>query len=205
MCKQIVNMGNLSALTDDELISLLNESNEKAFNEVYRRYWQKLLAQAMYELKNETEAEECVQDIFIRIWKNRCSLSLEHKLSTYLYRAVKNQVINIHHRNYALRNKLEYYSVNQNNLFEPSADSALIEKELIAELEAAIDALPSKCSSVYRLRRVENKTTEEIASQLGIAQKTVEGHMTRALKRLGDSFSHTPVTILSFILLHLIR
>jgi len=175
-------MGNLNKLGDGELIDMLNESNEKAFKEIYDRYWTKLLAQATYDLQNEAEAEECVQDVFVKIWNNRKSLSIRYKLSTYLYRAIKNQVINTLEKRYAKRNQLSSYPADSTVSMEPAADAAMLEKELLTALEAAIDALPEKCSIVYRMSRIEGQNNQKIAAQLGIAEKTVEGHLTRAIK-----------------------
>lgn len=179
-------MGDLKHLSDEELIYWLNESNVLAFNEIYNRYWMKLLAQATYDLQNESEAEECVQDVFVKIWNNRATLSLRFKLSTYLYRAIKNQIINVLEKRYAKRNQLLPLPADLDVGSVLSADSVLLEKELLAALEAAVAALPEKCGVVYRMSRFEGKTNQEIARELGISEKTVEGHVTKAIKDIRE-------------------
>jgi RNA polymerase sigma-70 factor (family 1) len=193
-------MENLQKLTDEELIQLINASNELAFNEIYERYWSKLFAQACYDLKNSDEAGECVHDVFIKLWNNRINVSLNYKLSTYLYRAVKNQVINTLERRFALRcNIARVISITER--FVPSADTSLIEKELLTALERAIDTLPDKCAKVYRLSRHGDKTNREISDQLKITEKTVEAHITRALKHISNLVIGSSLT--SIILLFL--
>ncbi|BAV06958.1 RNA polymerase, sigma subunit, ECF family [Filimonas lacunae] len=179
-------MRDLQHLSDEELVHFLNEGNEWAFSEIYNRYWMKLLAQATYDLQNEAEAEECVQDVFVKIWKNRASLTLRYQLSTYLYRAIKNQAINVLEARYAKRNQLLPLPAHVPGGAAPSADAALLEKELMAALEAAIAALPEKCAVVYRMSRLEGKNNQQIASELGIAEKTVEGHITKAIKGIRE-------------------
>jgi RNA polymerase sigma-70 factor (ECF subfamily) len=194
-------MKEFKKLTDDELIRLINVSNEKAFNEIYDRYWSKLLAQATYDLKNSDEAAECVQDVFVKLWHNRVNISLNHRLSTYLYRAVKNQVINTLEKRYTLRNNVARIIKIADN-FVPSADTSLIERELLAALESAIDTLPDKCASVYRLSRNEHKANREISVQLEISEKTVEAHITRALKHISNVVMGSSLTSVMFFFLH---
>ncbi len=184
-------MGNLKELNDEELILLLNESDEKALVEIYDRYWNKLLSQAKWDLRDQVDAEDCVQDVFIKLWNCRTGLTLRHKLSTYLYRAVKNQTINLLVKRNAKYNHLPFNEANGNELFSPSADTSLLEKEMLQTLEAAIDALPDKCSKIYRLSRIEGRSNREIAAQMDVAEKTVEGHITRAIKQVAAYFSVT--------------
>lgn len=195
-------MSSLKKLSDDELICRLNASDEKAFGEIYNRYWSKLLSQATYDLRHSAEAEECVQDVFIKLWNNRQSLSLHYKLSTYLYRAVKNQVINTLEKRYALKNTVPSIQTNKTESFAPLPDALLIEKELLAALEKAIAALPEKCAVIYKMSRVDGKTNREISAELGIAEKTVEGHITRAIKQVSGSLSGS--TALSFLTFYLV-
>jgi RNA polymerase sigma-70 factor (ECF subfamily) len=189
-------MENRGKFTDEELILRLNESDENALREIYSRYWNKLIAQARWDLHDEVEAEDCIQEVFIKLWNCRHGLTLKHKLSTYLYRAVKNQTINILEKRYARKNQLPVNGLQAIDLFSPAADESLLEKEMLRVLEAAIEALPEKCSRIYRMSRMEGKSNKEIAAQLDIAEKTVEGHITRAIKQVSTSISLSIVLVL---------
>lgn len=193
-------MGNLKEIKDEDLILLLNESDDKALVEIYDRYWNKLLAQAKWDLRDEVDAEDCVQDVFIKLWNCRAGLTLRHKLSTYLYRAVKNQTINMLAKRNSTRNHMAFEEATGIEIFSPPADSSLLEKEMLQILEAAIDALPEKCSKIYRLSRIDGQSNKEIAEQMDVAEKTVEGHITRAIKHVATYFSVT-TTILFLIYL----
>jgi len=189
-------MGNLKELKDEELILLLNESDERALVEIYNRYWNKLLAQARWDLRDEADAEDCIQELFIKLWNCRTGLTLRYKLSTYLYRAVKNQTINVLAKRNSKRNNIVFEEATGIELFAPSADSSMLEKEMLQILENAIDALPDKCSKIYRMSRIDGQSNKEIARQMDVAEKTVEGHITRAIKHVSTYISLSILVIL---------
>jgi len=169
-------------LTDNALFALLKEGDQQAFTEIFGRYWDKLLAVAVNRLDDEQEAEECVQDVFVSFWQRREELVLKHNLSTYLWTAVKYQVLNRLDKRYAKR-KLKTTELRDDNVIGlHSPEVYLLEKELMARIEVTVQELPEKCRMVYRLSREEGKTNPEIAAELDIAEKTVEGHLTRALR-----------------------
>jgi RNA polymerase sigma-70 factor (ECF subfamily) len=65
-----------------------------------------------------------------------------------------------------------------------STEETVFLNELIRNFEKEVKYLPSQCRSVFELSRKENKTNREIAEVLGISEKTVEGHLTKAIKQL---------------------
>jgi len=180
-------MAAYSSHTDHELIALLKQDDLVAFTEIYNRYWDKLLAVAVNRLFIEVEAEECVQDVFLSLWHRRETITLKYSLSTYLWVAVKYQVIN----RLSSRNAKKYLKTTElrDEFIVGSADEALLEKELIERIEHSVQELPEKCRMVYRLSREEGKSNKEIARELNISEKTVEGHMTRAIKDIRTNLS----------------
>lgn len=172
---------------DHELIAFLKEDDQEAMREIYNRYWDKLLAVAVNRLAIEEEAEECVQDVFLSLWKRRDGLVLNHALSTYLGVAVKYQVINRLDKRYAKRQLQTTELLDEMTV--PSAEAYLFEKELLERIAATVQALPEKCQMIYRMSREEGKSNKEIATELDISEKTVEGHVTRALKDIRNNLS----------------
>ncbi len=166
--------------SDQELIAQLREGSESALSELYSRYWDKLLAVAINRLGIEAEAEECVQDVFLSLWRRRHEIELKYALSTYLWVAVKHQVINRLDKRYAKRTLQTTELVDETTV--PSSEELLLEKELREQIAATVGRLPEKCQMVYRLSREEGKSNKEIAEELNISEKTVEGHVTRALR-----------------------
>ncbi|HEY0177667.1 MAG TPA: RNA polymerase sigma-70 factor [Pedobacter sp.] len=171
--------------SDQQLVSLLKDGDHKAYTEIYTRYWEKLFIVAHNRLKDSTEAEEVVQDVFYSIWKRRDTLELQYSLTTYLSVAVKYQVIN-------LQAKLHYKAVHEDIQYNTgqaveTTELWFAEKELKEQLKAAIDKLPEKCRIVFLKSREEHKSNAEIAAELNVSEKTVEAHITRALHTLKNS------------------
>jgi RNA polymerase sigma-70 factor (family 1) len=165
---------------DQELILLLKEDNQEAMTEIYDRYWLKLLSVATNRLSFQEEAEECVQDVFLSLWKRRNNIVLKHALSTYLWIAVKYQVINRLDKRHARRNLQTTQLMDDGSV--PSPEVYLLEKELMERIELSVRQLPEKCRMVYRLSREDGKSNKEISAEMNISEKTVEGHITKALK-----------------------
>ncbi|MFC0512634.1 RNA polymerase sigma-70 factor [Mucilaginibacter angelicae] len=174
------------AHTDEHLLQLLARDNREAFTELYNRYWDKTFAVAYHRLDDEHEAEEVVQEVFLSIWQRRASLKLTHTMATYLSVAVKYKVINHLDRQYRKQQHLDELSFTSSET-EDSTIQWLEEKELRERLDHSIGQLPEKCRIVFLLSRDENKTYAEIAAELGISQKTVEAHMSKALSTLRHS------------------
>ncbi|WP_165501245.1 RNA polymerase sigma factor [Pedobacter psychrodurus] len=176
---------------EENLLALLRSGDELAFNEIYRRNWQYVFTFAASALNNAEDTEECVQDIFCSIWLRKESLFLRYSLQTYLSAAVKYRVINILDRRYRKRQKMVQADPYYFHGFSPSPEVALLEKELVHKLELSIARLPEKCRLVYKMSRYEGKTHRQIAEELNISRKTVNNHLTKALKDLSGNLLTT--------------
>lgn len=185
-------------LTDNELLALLREGKEAALTEIYKRYWDKLYVVAHNRLKDEPEAEEVVQDVFFSLWRRRAELRVQHTLGTYLAVAVKYQVINRQARVYQRANNQELLP----EIHEEATETTQLwfaEKELKEQLSLAINKLPEKCRIVFLKSRKDGKTNAMIAEELGISEKTVEAHITRAIQTLRGSL-HISIPLLLCLL-----
>jgi RNA polymerase sigma-70 factor (ECF subfamily) len=173
----------LDNITDDKaLLDAIRLGDERALGKLYDRYWMRLLSIAMNRLDVETEAEECVQDVFIGIWRRRESLTITHNLGAYLSAAIKNQVFNRLAQRYTKKHNPEHRPLE--DLAYETADAGLLAKDLLALVENTVSTLPEKCQMVYRLSRMDGKNNKAIATELNISEKTVEGHITKAIQAI---------------------
>lgn len=176
-----------SPYTDAALVTLLTQGNEAAFTELYSRYWKKMVIQAYMKVQNGEDAREIVQDVFLDLWNRREKLELKHGFHTYLSAAVKYRVLR-----WLAKEKSE--QVKRSRIQLPEKDSSTQEwldfHDLQHDLEKAVQQLPDKCQLVFRLSREGGLSEKEIAKQLDISPKTVETHLSRALRSLRTSFRH---------------
>lgn len=191
-------MSTCEKLSDIELVALLQHDELSAFVEIYNRYWSRLFNTAYKRVKDQAACEEIVQDIFTNFWTKRHVLVLTTGLSNYLYTATRNQVID-YYRKQVIRNKFRFGLLHNN--YDNSNEQSILLKDLQQHIEHLIDQLPDKCKSVYQLSRIENKSNKEIATLLNISEKTVEGHLTKALKQLRLSLSEFLVLMIVLLLI----
>lgn len=136
-------------------------------------------------LNDLDEAEEVVQNTFYIIWKKRESLTIQSSVKSYLYKSVYNDCLN----------KLKHQKVRQAHAqdFQHTHSSEsedgiklLHAKELKLKIDQALESLPEQCGKVFRLNRFEELKYKEIAEHLNISVKTVEIHMSKALKLMRE-------------------
>ena len=168
-------------------MELLQRGDEAAFTDIYRRYWDRLYVVASHTLGSHQEAEEAVHDVFLKIWKMRERVVIRQTLQQYLAVAIKHEVIDRLRKQ--LRRRQLFEKFEQGSVITEDPTGAFLqEKELAAELETTIRALPEKCQIVFRLSRGQGFSTREIARELGLSENTIESHMKRALQTLRSKF-----------------
>lgn len=173
-------------MNDHELLCHMKVGEKQAFTEIYNRYWKPLFILASHKLNDFSQAEEVVQDIFLYIWKRREELNINSSLSAYLAVCVKYKVINI----LAKRNQeLRYIQYATNNLTLPNCvtEHWVRFEELKEQLAKETARLPEKCRLVFQLSREQGLSQKQIAHQLCISEKTVEAHLSKALRTLRSS------------------
>ncbi len=173
--------------TDAQLLTLLRESDQTAFNTLYLHYHKRLYFVAVSKLQDEHEATEAVQDIFISLWNNRHTFELKPGFEHYFNAAMRYQVIKRLARRQRLASRETSYDHQpQASLPEPQTEDLDQEsmESLCQQLREAIDTLPPKCQLVFKMSRSAAYTNKKIAAELGITEKAVEKHITSALKIL---------------------
>ncbi len=188
----------------DSTISTKFHLDEAAIEEVFKSHYGALHAYANVILKDAEGAEEVVQSVFLKLWEKRANLQITTSLKAYLFRAVYNDSLNqLKHQKVRQRHyEQTQYAMNQDVSQDKVNHMEGEEKELVERIQETLDALPEKCRMVFHLSRFEELKYGEIAAQLGISLKTVEAHMSKALKTLRTELAEfLPMVILSFQLL----
>jgi RNA polymerase sigma-70 factor (ECF subfamily) len=170
----------LLLLSDTELQKKLQRQDQLAFEVLFDRYWKRLYSFAFKIYKEEAICEDIVQEIFISLWEKSTNTNIVN-LEGYLLRAVKYKVAN-HIRD--LKFDSGHLEILENIPHPSKTDKHLVYQEFEAGIFMEIKKLPPRSQEVLILSRLEHYTNIEIAQKLGLSVRTVEKHISDALKLL---------------------
>ncbi|GAB3041613.1 RNA polymerase sigma-70 factor [Spirosoma pulveris] len=175
-------------------------SPEKGFETLFRLYFRPLCSHAVRFVYTREVAEDIVGDVFYQLWKSGSYATVQHSYRTYLYAAVRHRAFNyLRDELTASRTPASLDDVGDTG--QDETPQTLIEyDETFQRIEKVIHDLPPQCQRIFLMSRFENRKNQEIADELGLALKTVEAHMARALQQLRRVFM--PMGLLLFHFLH---
>ncbi|MBV6647933.1 MAG: RNA polymerase sigma-70 factor [Cyclobacteriaceae bacterium] len=169
-------------MSDAVLISGIQQGNHESLKQLFDLYYDQLTRYALKLVDHPESAEEIVQDIFVWVWEKRERLSIEASVKSYLLRATKNRCINHLKSKYnSIRKEEIADNMPINGQLESVAES-LQYAELLDLLARAEELLPEKTAIVFSMSRHGDMSHQQIAEELDISVKTVEYHITNALK-----------------------
>lgn len=183
--------------SDAELVGLALAGSDPAFAQIMRRYNRVLFRTARSIVKNDDDAQEALQDAYLRAWRALAGFRAEARLSTWLVRIVVNEALGRLRRTgaqilplHAAMNVDEeppemHMPANPNDQPEASAMRA----QLRQQMEARIDALPDSFRLVFMLRGVEEMSAQDVALALDLPQATVRTRFFRARSLLREGLS----------------
>ena len=189
-------------MDDLELVGLIKKGDRKAFNLLCRDYYAAFVSYARIFLPMDG-AEDVVQDVLLNVWRTRDRLLEDRPVQGYILRSVYNRAINrlskdknaADYRQWCkmtIASLCSFYCDPENN----DTIRALYQTDLRNKIEAAVLALPPKCQEVFRLSYIEQRSSQEIASELGISVNTVSNHIHKALVSLREALAGTTLSAL---------
>jgi len=187
-------------MADSDLIydSELVQGNELAFEKIFKIYYKPLCHYAYSFLNDGAEAEEVVQNTFVKIWERRTTIQVQTSVKAYLYSMVRNSCLNvIKHEKVKQEFAQDHQYVTEKA--RPAVEEKMISNDLESKIYEAMRALPEQCRLVFQLSRFEELKYQEIADQLEISVKTVENQMGKALKTMRLHLKEYLVLVLLFI------
>lgn len=171
---------NYQFYADGDLLKAMKSGNEDSFKEIYLRYWKPLYFIALKKVRIKEVAEELVQNVIVGLWNKRQTHDIRC-LQTYLYSAIRYQVIN-YLDSKIIRDKHTSNACADMSHEAAMCDSTALTNELTAAIDRAIKKLPDKTQVILRLSRFENYSTRKISEVMHISEKSVEYHISRSLK-----------------------
>ena len=193
-------MQNQSEYNERTWLVQLANGNEKAFDRLVDRYWNKIYSVALTYIKSPSLAEDLVQDVFLKLWQKRETLAAIESLEDYLFIITRNAVIS------ALRKKGPKFPVGDYLSASLPANEFLPEQQLQAKqleqiINQAIALLPPQQQQALRLSREEGRSHDEIASLMALSKNTVKNHIVRALNFVRDYIQSQSDTLLTIAIL----
>ena len=150
---------------------------DKTYKDLFELHSKSLRNFIYYKCGDIQQAEDIVQDAFIKLWNN-CSKIVFEKAKSFLYTVARNNFLNeVAHKKIVLQHQSNY----KNDRTNESPEFLLEEKLFMAKLESVIAGLPEKQREVFLLSRIDKKKYAEIAEMLDISVKAVEKRMSQAL------------------------
>jgi len=183
--------GNLGLLADEDVVARICAGETRLFELLMRRHNQRLFRAARAILRRDDEAEDVMQDAYVRAFTHLADFRAEARFSTWLTR------IAVHEAFARLRRERRVQSIDtlpeettsMSQKVQPNPEQEVADAELRAVLEHAIDALPESFRLVFVLRSVEQLSGAEVAEVLGIPEQTVKTRLFRARERLQAQLS----------------
>lgn len=160
----------------------LKEGDRKVFEAIFQTWYEPLSRYCIIRIGNQEDAEEIVQDIFVKLWIKREALNINTSLKSYLYRMALNKIIN-HQEHLKVRFSHRAHVMAGNNHPEPES-SAITQKEIQSLAALAVEDMPKKRRMVYEYSRKEGLSYAEIAREMDISIKTVEAHLSASLEHM---------------------
>ncbi|UNY98640.1 RNA polymerase sigma-70 factor [Zhouia spongiae] len=156
-----------------------------AFEKVYNTYFQKVYGIILKYTRDQTFADDLLQDVFIKFWNNRSKIASDLTIEHQLFVLTRSVVFNFLKKSVREKQLMEEYRE-----IHPVVNGARndeFEQKKIQKLNQLIEALPEKQQKVFTMHKLEGLSYEEIAEHLNISKNTVSSHMTAALNQLKKS------------------
>lgn len=183
--------------SDITILHKITSEDESVFEFIFRKYYAGLCSYSKRFVGDYDQAEELVQDVFLKLWESRGELKVTTSLKSYLFKSVHNKSLN-YLKHIQVENKYKEYNDNLIKLNELSEDDAFAEPNMEGEIYDAIETLPEQCKNIFKLSRLEGLKYKEIAEQLNISDRTVEVQIRKASIILREKLKEYSLILLVF-------
>jgi RNA polymerase sigma-70 factor (ECF subfamily) len=181
----------MGTYTDEELMGLVQKQDISAFEELFRRYEQRVFAFLWRLSANKQEAEDGTQETFLRLWKARVRYEPTGKFSTYLFQIAKNHFL---HEREKQDRRIDSQQPSATNPAEAAdepasldtSDSPMLAGELQAAVTEAMARLPETLRLVYVLTEQEGMSYKQAAEVLDCPVGTLSSRKVEAVRRLRE-------------------
>ncbi len=169
-------------MDEPELIRRIKNGEIELFDKIVEKYKWKIYKTAWRILRSKEDAEDVVQDCFIRAFKSINSFRGDSSISTWLYRISVNMSINL----FLKRKKISTVELNENISFSSNPEKEYKRNRLREDVKIAMLSLPPRQRAIFSLRFYENMKFSEISKILGLSQGAVKASYHHAISKLKE-------------------
>lgn len=163
--------------------------NDDAYILIYRKYVQSLYFQGFQITQNKEIIKDCIQDVFVKLYKYRSSLGNTDNVKLYLLTSMRNQLLT------TLSKEKKYIDIERsdvNNLNEQNVEDIFIQQEdevvLSDTISSIMSLLTDRQKEAIRYRYIECLSTEEICILMNLNYQSLQNILTRSLKKIRQHY-----------------
>lgn len=170
------------------------ENPKKGMELLFRRYYKPLCSHAVRFVYSRQIAEDLVGEVFYQFFRSKAYENINASYTSYLFRSVRNECYTYMHKEFGRTDGLDSFNDTEPTNFFEQPDAETHYNHLFLKVNEVIGQLPMQCQRVFLMSRFENKRYQEIAAELNISPRTVEVHISKALKSLRAALSQEWLT-----------
>lgn len=185
--------------------SPINIGDRDIFNSIFHQYYKTLCYFAERITESHSDAEDIVEELFVKLWNKQQPFESEQHLKAFLYRSTKNACLDFLKLTERANNRHTLFFMD-NDQWEESYLNEIIRAEVLREVYNAIEHLPPQCSKIITMSYIDGKSNQEIAEELGLSLQTVKNQKGRGLSILKGKLPYDKYQLLLLVpYLHLLQ
>lgn len=168
----------------------LKEGNSQAYEELFKQTYPRLLGYCSLFIHNQPQANDLVQECFVRLWEKRTTISASQSVESLLFVMLRNRCLNFLRDQKLHTSEKSIDSIGENDLQHlyqldfAGKEEKTLEENLIEAMRESIEKLPEKRKLVFKKTKIEGKKNKEVAEELSISVKAVEKHLSQAKEQI---------------------
>lgn len=166
----------------------IKDGDIKAYEKLFKTFYAPLCGYVNKMVEDTEIAEEIVQELFYKLWKNRETIEIKTSLKSYLYKSVYNKTLHFFEHEKVKHKYAEHVTSTVSYAVTP--EEAMQSGEIYNLYKTTLNSLPDKTRKIFQMSRNYGLKYHEIAEKLSISVKTVEANMGKALKAFRQSFAN---------------
>jgi RNA polymerase sigma-70 factor (family 1) len=173
-------MGTYGKYLEEELIGLLKQGNQQAYDQIFRKFYPALCFFARRFVSVESTAEEIVQDVLFKLWQKHADFDTILSVKGFLYISTKNACFDRIKKEQRQQHRDHNWYL-QYEKFEPAVEQQIIHAEVLLEIQDAIELLPEQCRKIMKMSYEHGMSGKKIADELQITVSTVNNQKARGI------------------------